>query len=110
MSNKKAQLGDTLTWIVATVIIFVILLFFIFGASVLGKTKNITNFKDDILSKSNAEPSDIYLTKSLFTYFKIDNTKVARGFYDNLIRMKEEGRFEGDVEKKSLELKQRLGR
>ena len=39
MSNKKAQVGETMTWIVATVIIIVILILTLYTASVLGKMK-----------------------------------------------------------------------
>jgi len=37
--NKKAQIGGTLSWFVATLIIIFVLLIGIYAASVLGKTK-----------------------------------------------------------------------
>jgi len=40
--NKKAAVPETITWIVATVVIIVILVFSIFVASLLGKTKNLS--------------------------------------------------------------------
>ena len=39
--NKRAQVGETITWIVATIIIIFILLVFIYASIVLGKTKAV---------------------------------------------------------------------
>ncbi|HKL23851.1 MAG TPA: hypothetical protein VJ912_00790 [Candidatus Nanoarchaeia archaeon] len=39
IKNKKAQVGGTLTWFIATVIIVFILLIGVYAASILGKTK-----------------------------------------------------------------------
>ena len=39
--KKKAQVGGTLTWFVATIIIIVILLIAIYAASILGKGKSV---------------------------------------------------------------------
>ena len=91
MLNKKAQVGDTLTWIVATIIVFVMLFFFIFGASLLGKTKAITNFKVNLLSKSSSQTHDLFLTKSLFTYLRFENTKSGNDLYKKLTKLEENG-------------------
>ena len=48
IKNKKAQISDTLTWVVATIIIVVILLIFIFVSSILAKAKDVS---DDVGSK-----------------------------------------------------------
>lgn len=41
MKRKKAQVGGTLTWFVATIIIIFILLIAVYAASILGKTKSL---------------------------------------------------------------------
>lgn len=50
LKNKRAQVGETLTWIVATIIIIFILLIFIYASVALGKAKAINpkkvKFKD----------------------------------------------------------------
>jgi len=43
--NKRAQVGETLTWIVATIIIIVVLLVFIYASIALGKTKSVHKIK-----------------------------------------------------------------
>ena len=49
--DKKAQVGGTLTWVVATIIIIFILLIGIFAASVLGKTKYLDlSFNEELKS------------------------------------------------------------
>ena len=42
MLNKKAQVSETMTWIVATLIIVVVLIIFIFISSSFAKAKNLT--------------------------------------------------------------------
>lgn len=39
--NKRGQVSETLTWIIATIIIIVVLLVFIYASIALGKTKGI---------------------------------------------------------------------
>lgn len=41
LNSKKAQVGESVTWIIATLIIVMILLIFIYASVILGKTKNI---------------------------------------------------------------------
>lgn len=41
LSNKKAQVGETMTWVVATIVIIVILILTIYVALILAKTKAI---------------------------------------------------------------------
>lgn len=44
LSNKKAQIGETITWVVATLIIIFILVSSVYIAILLGKTKSIESF------------------------------------------------------------------
>ncbi len=49
--NKKAQIGETITWLVATVIIIVILVFSIFVTGFIGKDKEFETLpKKDLLA------------------------------------------------------------
>ncbi len=41
--NKKAEIGETLTWVVAFVIIALVMIFFTFGSIAIGATKKIGN-------------------------------------------------------------------
>ncbi|MGY4884679.1 MAG: hypothetical protein ACP5NZ_03840 [Nanobdellota archaeon] len=48
LKYKKAQVGETVTWIIATLILIVILIVFIFISSTLAKTKSLkVNLKAD---------------------------------------------------------------
>jgi len=105
MSNNKAQLGDTLTWLVATIIIFVLLFFFIFGASVLGKTKSITEFKPSLFSKSEFKEKDIYLAKSIFTYLSFLDSKKSNDIHKKLLGLEEKGTFQEPYEDKLNDIK-----
>ncbi|PJE81660.1 hypothetical protein COU58_01825 [Candidatus Pacearchaeota archaeon CG10_big_fil_rev_8_21_14_0_10_32_42] len=69
--NSRGQIGETLTWVVATIIILVILIFFIFGSSLLGKTKSVGTFRESLTSSKTTLNSDIFLRKSLFTYLSL---------------------------------------
>ena len=66
--SRKGQVGETLTWIIATIVIVVVLLFFIFGASMLGSTKSIGTVKSSLFSSSQEYGEDIFLKKSVYTY------------------------------------------
>ena len=48
LNSKKAQVGETVTWIVATIVLIAILLIFIFASSTLAKFKSFkVNLKDN---------------------------------------------------------------
>lgn len=48
LNNKRAQVGESITWIVATIILIVILIIFIYASVALSKAKSIkTNIKAD---------------------------------------------------------------
>lgn len=42
LNNKRAEIGESITWVVATVIILVVLTIFIFASNVLGKFQTIS--------------------------------------------------------------------
>jgi len=66
-NNKKAQVGETITWFIATIAIVLILIFFTFGASYLAKAKNTLSFGENAFSKAQYRGDDIYLKKSIYT-------------------------------------------
>ncbi|MBU4069719.1 MAG: hypothetical protein KJ646_01945 [Nanoarchaeota archaeon] len=41
MLNKKAQISNTMTWIIATIVVIVMLMIFIYTSSLLAKTTKI---------------------------------------------------------------------
>jgi hypothetical protein len=49
--HNKGQIGDTITWVIATIIIIVILIFFIFGSSMLASTKSVGKYKESLFAK-----------------------------------------------------------
>ena len=47
-NDKKAQVGGTITWFVATIIIILILLIAVYAAGILGKSKHFSFDSDEI--------------------------------------------------------------
>lgn len=76
--NNKGQVGDTITWFVATIAIIVILLFFIFGASMLGSTKSIGKYRESLTSGASYEGDELFLKKSIFTYLDLSASDVKK--------------------------------
>ncbi|MBU1129240.1 MAG: hypothetical protein KJ949_01255 [Nanoarchaeota archaeon] len=66
MLNKKAQLSETMTWIVATLVIIVILIIFIFISSSFAKVKNLTT--QDLKLSSEGEDVDLFEFKTELAY------------------------------------------
>lgn len=82
MKNKKAQVGETITWIVATVIIIFVLVISIFTADFfLGKSKEI--------KESYFQTADILASKSLFSYMLTSDSEGKKVY----TQIKEEGSF-----------------
>lgn len=76
--NSKGQVGETITWIIATILIIVILVFFIFGSSLLAGSKKVSNtFQSSPTSSQVKEISGTFLRKSLFTYVMADSNSQA---------------------------------
>jgi uncharacterized metal-binding protein len=110
MLNKKGQIGETLTWLIATIIIVVVLIFFIFGASVLGSTKKVGNFKDSLFSESIFEGDDVFLKKSLFTYYTINKDYDREMILDDLVKWEKEGKFDLKLNETKMEISSRRNR
>lgn len=62
--SKKAQVGETLTWVIATIIIIVILLASVFISSELSKIKKIIHLADE----KKLSEKDLLMQKTIFAY------------------------------------------
>ena len=106
--TKKAQVGDTIMWIISTIIIVVMLIIFVFGSSLLAETKSLLKYREKIVSQESGFSYDLILSKSLYTYYLIDNVKVRRDFYNSLEILEKKGYFSDSLEKRSKEIKKGL--
>ena len=105
IKGKKGQVGDTITWIVATIIIVVMLVIFIIGASLLADTKALYKFRDKIISPESELDYDFALSNSLYTYFKVDNSKQKTEFHTELEKREMRGEFADSLSEREAELK-----
>ena len=72
-ANKRAQIGETMTWIIATIVIIVILIISIYISSLLGEAKSIIPYDD--FDREN----DLLMEKSVFAYFLSDKSQAIYG-------------------------------
>lgn len=79
MNNKRAQVSETMTWIVATVIILIILLVSVYLSSLVGQSKSFPIQNE----------FDLFSHKSLTSYLLTKDT-TGQTIYDE---MKNEGSF-----------------
>lgn len=70
--NNKAQIGESLTWIVATLVIVLVLVIFIYVASTMGKAKSISQEKISLKTSSGVEETNWINMKTFFAK-EIDN-------------------------------------
>ena len=69
MSNsKKAQVGETVTWIVATIVLIAILLIFIFASSILAKSKSLK-----VNLKANSEEDVSWIDSKTKMAYSLNN-------------------------------------
>jgi len=67
--NRRAQIAETMTWVVATIIIVVALLGFVYTASLLAKTK-VPTFKD---LKIEIEKEEDWISKKTDFAFSLND-------------------------------------
>lgn len=96
--NKKAQIGETITWVVATIIIVVILIISLYTTSLLAQTKKIASYKYE-------RESDLLMEKSLFSYFLAED-ETTKSFIYNWLREQD---FNADLEDKFEEIGGNIG-
>jgi hypothetical protein len=92
-NNSKGQVGDSLSWLVATIVIVILILFFVFGSSLFAETKNVQK-KGSALEKLGIGEEDLFMKKSVFTSYQKIN-EGSKLFLDReLKKSQEEGFFE----------------
>jgi hypothetical protein len=90
MRNKKAQIGETMTWVIATIIIIVILIFSIFITSILGVTGSHKEYK------SIGTKPDLIPVKSLTSYL-LTKDNSGQKVFDQLKNEENLNEFNGNL-------------
>ncbi len=88
--NKRGQLGETMTWIVATLIIIVLLSISIYVASLLADIKGDTS---SAFSSGYSRTQDIVMENSLLAYFSIGDDSIKNEMKKNMEKMNLEEKF-----------------
>lgn len=73
--NKKAQIGETLTWVVATLIIIFILIVFIYASVLMSKVKAINPKRLSIKFTETESEINWIEVKTIFAYSINDENK-----------------------------------
>ena len=68
LNSKKAQVGETVTWIVATIVLIAILLIFIFASSILAKSKSLK-----VNLKANSEEDVSWIDSKTKMAYSLNN-------------------------------------
>lgn len=77
LNNKRGQLSDAMTWIVATLIIIIILLVFIYASSVLAEFKEVdVGVKSIVVGENVDGVSDWFNVKTNLAYEINNNNKL----------------------------------
>lgn len=97
-SSKRGQIGETITWVVATIIIVVILIISVYAASLLANTRKTLSYQKEEIE------GDLLMEKSLFAYFSASDTK-KDFIYDELKQQE----FDVDLDNKRDEIGGVLG-
>ena len=92
---KKAQIGETMTWIIATIVIIVILISSIYISSLLGEAKSIISYNN--FNRKN----DLLMEKSVFAYFLSEKSQAIYG------KIKQQELY-GDLDDKIKEIQEVL--
>ena len=73
--NKKAQIGQTIFWVLVTLIIVVVMIFFIVASVSLSAVKELKLFLNSNLDSGLKEESQILLKKTIIAYELNDANK-----------------------------------
>ncbi len=101
--NKKAQIGEAMTWIVATMIIVVVLIFSIYASAKLAESKKIIHYVKGFFSEEYERTDDLIMEKSIFSYFLAEDNK-KEFIYDWIKEQEEADKFYVDFEDKLEEI------
>lgn len=66
---KKAQVSDTVVWVVATLVLIFIIILFVYSSSALSRFKSIT------LKNSLVKSNDVILVKNSLAFFRNSTNK-----------------------------------
>jgi len=89
--NKRAEIGTTMTWVIATIIIVIMLLIFLLGASLLAKLK-----------KTEVAGGNLFVTSDYMRTDKWLNTKTAMAY----LITSNKGSVENWAEKNKIDLEE----
>lgn len=104
LKNKKAQIGETMTWVVATIVIIAILITSLYITAKLAESKKVIHYVKGVFSEEYERTDDLIMEKSIFSYFLVEDEEKKTFIYDQL-RGQE---FHTDFEDKFEEIKQNL--
>ncbi len=79
IKNKNAQVGETLTWIVATIVIIILLIIFVYAVYAISKTKNISFSLGGFVAD---EGSSLAKQQMLFAILEKDGGKIKKLLLD----------------------------
>ena len=79
--NKKGQVGETVSWIIATIVVIGIVVFFIYVSILISKTKIIQTLS---LQSDVAEKPELLLHKTALSHQLTGN--LNKEFIDNLLK------------------------
>lgn len=75
LNNKRAQVGESITWVIATIVLIAILIIFIFASVALSKVKSIK-----INLKANSEESVDWInskTQMAYSVNSVNKNKIS---------------------------------
>ncbi len=99
LNNKnRGQIGETMTWVVATIVIIAILIISVYAASLLANTKKTISYQEE------KRKSNLLMEKSLFAYFSV--TDIKKSLIYNKLKQQE---FDVDIDAKRNEIAGVLG-
>jgi len=108
MINKKAQIPDTIAWVVSTLVIIVLLVLFIFISSMLASTRIAKGeYRDSLFSQSASYKTDLSLTKSLITYYTMKEDSTKKALDRELKKMNASTAFKDDYDIRAGEISRR---
>jgi hypothetical protein len=79
--NNKGQTGETITWVIATLVIIGILILFIYISTVMGKAKTITGGE----ANAGLPAKSLVLSEKTILAHQISENK-SKGVIDNIIK------------------------
>lgn len=80
LNNKKAQTGEALTWIIATIIIIATLLIFVYASSLLAQKMKISHFYEkasNFFHKKPIKETDWAKNKNMMAFLINNENKQA---------------------------------